>query len=410
MKKSKSKLLENTIMLYILTFSSYFFNFVTIPYQTRVLGPEIFGKIGFAIAFSTYFKLLFDFGFLLSATEEVSKNRENKRTLSKILTCVNILKCFFILFGFLILIVLIFSIKILSSNKLLFILYFSYVAIDSFQPDFIYRGIENMKVITFRNVCVKLLFTILIFVFLKKPDQYLIVPILNIVGSVLAIVIVYINVFKKLKLKFIKVKFNEIKNVFNSSKIFFLSRIATTVYGAMNTSIIGFIYPTGNTLGYYTSSDKILTAGRYAMSPISDSVYPYMVKNKDFKLIRKILLYLMPIITVACVVCFIFSKKICILLFGAEYAGSAMILKYMLPIIWITLPSYLLGFPTMSPLGLKKQANLSVIIASIFHIIAIAILWFTKLLNIKSICVLTIFTEFLILILRVYFIFNRKDK
>ena len=31
-----------------------------------------------------YFKLFFDFGFILSATEEVSKNRDNKETLSKI--------------------------------------------------------------------------------------------------------------------------------------------------------------------------------------------------------------------------------------------------------------------------------------------------------------------------------------
>ena len=83
MKKNR-KLMENTIMLYILTFSNYFFNFITIPYQTRILGPEIYGKIGFALAFATYFKLFFDFGFILSATESVSKNRDNKYWLQSI--------------------------------------------------------------------------------------------------------------------------------------------------------------------------------------------------------------------------------------------------------------------------------------------------------------------------------------
>ncbi|MBR4830296.1 MAG: oligosaccharide flippase family protein [Bacilli bacterium] len=406
----KNKLLQNTIFLYILTFSSYFFNFISVPYLTRVLGPSLFGKVGLAIAISTYFKLLFDFGFILSATEEVSNNREDKKRISKILTSVNILKILLIVVGLIVFVLMIVFFPSLRKYKLLYFLYFVYVAIDCFQPDFVYRGIEEMKIITIRNVCIKAFFTALIFILLKDKSQYMLIPVFNICGSFFSLIAVYIHVIKKLKINFIKVTKEEVKERFNSSKIFFLSRIATTIYGATNTFILGIIYPTGNTLGYYTSSDKILQAGRSMMSPISDSVYPYMVKNKDFKLIKKILITLMPIITVFGVVGFIFAKKICIIAFGSEYAGSAIVLRYMIPLIWMTLPSYILGFPTMTPLGLKKEANNSVIIGSIYQIVGIGILYLLRVLNLHSICILTITTELLILLLRIFYIVKNRNK
>lgn len=98
----KRVLFSNTIMLYILVFSSYFFAFISIPYQTRILGPEYFGRIGFSMAFMSFFRLIIDFGFILSATEEVSKNRDNVFILSKIVTAVNIIKGFLMIISLII--------------------------------------------------------------------------------------------------------------------------------------------------------------------------------------------------------------------------------------------------------------------------------------------------------------------
>ena len=408
--KKNNKLMENTIMLYILTFSNYFFNFVTIPYQTRILGPEIYGKIGFALAFATYFKLFFDFGFILSATEDVSKNRENKTLVSKILVSVNILKLTFVISSLIILIILLNTVSVFQHDKILFLLFYLYVAIDCFQPDFLYRGMENMKVITIRNVIFKSCFTIMIFLMLKSSSQYLYVPILNILGSLISLLFVYYDVFVNMKIKPVKIKICDLRDNFNRSKIYFFSRIASTIYSATNTFILGFIYPASDILGYYSSSDKILTAARSAMTPISDSVYPYMVKNRDFKLIKKILKICMPIISCGCIMLFVFAKPICILLFGNQYASASIVLRFMIPIIFITLPSYLLGFPTMTPLGLKSEANLSVIIAASVHLIIVGILYICKSLNLYSICILTIFTEIIVLGLRIYYILKRKKE
>ena len=79
-------------MLYILQFSTYFLSLVTVPYQTRVLGPVVYGYVGVALAVMAYFQLFMDFGFLLSATEDISKNRDDKDYVNRKLTSITILK------------------------------------------------------------------------------------------------------------------------------------------------------------------------------------------------------------------------------------------------------------------------------------------------------------------------------
>ena len=54
---SKQVLLQNTFMLYLLTFSNYFLSLVVVPYETRILGPTVYGTLGAATAIMVYFQL-----------------------------------------------------------------------------------------------------------------------------------------------------------------------------------------------------------------------------------------------------------------------------------------------------------------------------------------------------------------
>ena len=145
------------------------------------------------------------------------------------------------------------SVTRFSDDVLLYVLYFVSVAINSFMPDYLYRGLEEMRIITIRTVLIKLIFTCAIFVFLKNPEQYYIVPILNILGNGIALMGVYIHVKKNLKLKLVKVTMKEVWDMMKKSSTFFYSRIASSVYSATNTFIMGFIYGDNSAVvGYFT--------------------------------------------------------------------------------------------------------------------------------------------------------------
>ena len=103
---SKKVLLQNTFMLYLLTFSNYFLSLIVVPYETRVLGPAVSGALGAATAIMVYFQLVIDFGFLLSGTQEVARSRDDKKEVSRIFTATTLAKILLIVLSLVVLLLL----------------------------------------------------------------------------------------------------------------------------------------------------------------------------------------------------------------------------------------------------------------------------------------------------------------
>lgn len=412
MKNNKQGILfKNTVMLYILTFSNYLFSFITVPYQTRILGPEIYGVVGFAQALTVYIQLFLDFGFILSSTEDVARHRDDSEEMSRIMSAVLVCKLVLGLVSFMVVSVLCVSIARFRENALLYQLFFLSTFLNCLLPDFLYRGVEKMSAITYRAVAMKLFFTAAIFVLLKDKEQYYLIPLLNSLGAVGACVWTYYDVYHNIGVKFVKVSREYVWKTLRRSFGYFVSRIASTVYSATNTMIVGFIHPAGSILGYYASAEKLMTTARSAFSPIADSLYPYMVKNKDYRLVKRIMLILMPIIIVGCTVVGIFAEEFCVILFGQDFAPSGALLRLLMPAVVVALPTYVLGFPMLSPLGLGKFANLSVIIGAIWHAAVLLVLFFVNALTVENICIATCVTECIVLAIRVgVIVFTKKTR
>lgn len=394
-------LAANTCFLYILTFSNYIFGLITLPYETRVLGPEYFGILGFAAAFYNYFYIIFDFGFILCGTKKITECHADKDQIGRILSGITLSKFFLFLLTALLFFAATFMVERLKEYSLLLFLYLVYAALTCFIPDFLYRGLENMKMITYRTVLVRFIFTCLIFVFLKRPEQIYMIPLFNIVGTLCALLWIYYDIRYKLGIRFCRVSFRYCLSLLKESSNYFLSRIASTIYGATNMLILGFVYPASNILGYYTSVEKIKSLASQAASPIADSFYPYMIRTKDYRKLFKVTALFESMIIIGCVVLWIFSEQFCNLIFGPEFIEAGHILRYMIPLMAIILPVYMFGFPALSPIGMAKWANNSVIIAMVNQILGVVILFITHNVTPYSIIVLTIISEIICLIVRI---------
>ena len=198
---------------------------------------------------------------------------------------------------------------------------------------------------------------------------------------------------------------------FKDSAQFFASRVASTVYQASNAVILSAIYGSGSpVIGYYTSADKVVALTKAASSPVADSLYPYMIKNKNYKLIKNILLLAMPVITVGVAVLGIFSGEICVWVFGEEYYEAGKILRLLLPFVWVVLPNYILAFPVMVPLGLTKYANLSNVVGLGVEVISVGAFALMGCLNVYTLCIATSITEVVVFLFRLICVLRRMRR
>lgn len=405
---TNKRLLSNTGFLYLMTISVQVLNLLTIPYLTRVLGPAVYGRIGLAQGYMSYVQIILDFGFILSATQMISEHSNDKKVASMVIASVSTIKLFLtgiVAIVFVLLYVFEFFDK---SNAMIIFIYLIAYLFNALLPDYYYRGIEDMKITSIRTVIIRVLFTILIFVCVKNQRDYIFVPLSFLVGSIVALLFSVIDIKVRYKIKLIVPQMAHIKALFKTSIPFFVSRFASTFYQALDVIILGRVYGSAPVVGYYTSCDKAITLSKMASSPIADSLYPYMLKNKNFKLVKKILLLCMPIITGGVILIAIFAEPLCVFAFGKEYAGAGNVLRLLLPIAWVILPTYIIAFPVMSPLGLVKYANRSNIIGMFIQISGLIILKFVGVLNVYTICGLTSLTEVSVFVYRLLTVLLRK--
>lgn len=405
MKKEIKTVYNNTIMLYILQISKFIFPLLTFPYLTRVLQPEFYGIITFVNGVMVYFQMLIDFGFLQSATKDCSIFRNDKSKLSQIVASNFQAKIILGLIGLVIILLFVNYSKAFHGKEIYTVLAYVTVMLGIFNIDYLFRGLEMMNIITYRTIAGRMIYTVLIFVFIHKPEQYILIPIISSFGEIFILIWTWNYIKKSIGLEMKIVSLTETVSAFKESTIFFLSRIASTAYSSTNIVVLGIIY--NNTLlAQFGVANALIGNVRSLFGPIADSLYPYMIINKDYKFIKKTLLVLMPVILLGTLGLFILADPIIRIMAGRDYLEAVPVFRAFLPVVLITLPVYLLGFPVLGALNRMKDANLSVIFAALYHITGLVGLYYSGNCTFISVALLTCSTELFVLVYRAICVFK----
>lgn len=390
---------ENFLSLSLLQILVYVMPLITLPYLTRTLGVANYGLVNFAIALNAYFQVLTDYGFGLSAVREISINREDKKKISNIFSSVMIIKGVLTIISFLILTAIVFSYQKFTQHWPLYLFAFGIVIGTTLSPTWFYQGMERMKYITILSVLTNFIFLVTIFIFIKKPSDYIYVPLLQSLGLITAGIISLHIIRTKFNVKFHIPPFEDIKETFKDSTQFFLSRASVSIYTSSNSFFLG-LFAGNSAVGYYSAAEKLYIAAQGLYSPLVQVTYPYMAKTKNKGFHRKILKYTLILNTLLCIMIIILAPVIVKIIFGAAYMPSVWVLRFLAIALIIVIPSILLGYPYLAVLGQQKYANGSVIVGSLVHLAML--LAVSPFINIYIVAVLVIITESIVLALRIY--------
>ena len=369
----RKRLTKNFISLSILQALNYLLPLATLPYLVRVLGPEKFGLYSFAQAFVGYFVILTNYGFILSATREISINRENKKRINEIFSSVIVVKFILAILSLIILSLLLIFIPRFRNDWLLYIFTFGAVLGDILFPVWFFQGMERMKYITILKVLSRGIYTICIFIFIRDMNDYIFVPLIYATGSFIAGVLSLGIVFRNFKLKFTLPNLEILKHRFREGWHVFISTISISLYTTSNVFILGLF--TNNTIvGYYSVVEKIVRAMREMLTPVSQTVYPYISKlatdskQKALHFIRKLVLIVGTGSFIISILLFIFAGYIINIFFGNQYQQSIIILRILAFLPFLISLTNIFGIQTMLTFNFKKAYSKIFIAAGLLNI------------------------------------------
>ncbi len=366
--KDKKRLVSNFFSLSALQGINMILPLITLPYLVRVTGVENFGLINFALSIIMYFNIFVSFGFELSATREISVNRDDSDMVSKIFSAVMYIKLLMLLLSFLILSCLIIFLDSFSEYAVLYYATFGIVVGNVLFPSWFFQGMERMKFITYVNVLSRIIFTVLIFVFVKTQSDFVLVPILNSLGAIIGGVYALWLVFKRFSVRLLLPKKEIILHQFNNSFHFFISRLSNSGSRYFATTIIGLYF--GNmTVGFYSIAEKLFYAFMSLGSVVSQTIYPYMSRTKDKIFLKKTLLIVSIISILLLIPILYFNEKLILLLFDKNDEMLSRIVVIVFTGSLFSIVSTIIGYPLLAAFGYIKYANNSLIYASIVYIL-----------------------------------------
>ncbi len=232
-----------------------------------------------------------------------------------------------------------------------------------------FQGIENFKTVAIRNIAVKIITVICVFIFVKdKSDvgNYILLNSASVfVGNALFLF--------SLKGNVCKIRFSElcIKRHIKPSFEFFIPLIATQIYSQLDKIMLGAINNSMNDNGYYEQARKITNLLMTTITSLDSVLFSrvsYLYANNEKEKIAKahkisfhiIMLMIWPMV----IGLFVIAGNFVNWFFGPEYDKVVVLLRISCPLIIFMSIGNFVGMQYLSPTGQQNKMTLVYIIAA----------------------------------------------
>ena len=258
---------------------------ITTPYLARVLGSEGNGTFGYTVSIVTYFILFGSLGISLYGQREIAYNQKDIKNRSSVLFELLIIRTITILISSLVF----YFLFCLSSD---YSLYYKILLLELFSTiidiSWFYQGMEDFKKIVLRNLTVKLISVLLIFIFIKNYDDlykyFIIYTSSTLFGS--------LSLWFGIKKYIVRPNKLRIKRHVPLIISLFIPQIAIQIYTVLDKTMLGTILNDMSEVGYYEQSQKIVKILLAVITSISLVMMPRIASNYKDGNIKKIKEYM----------------------------------------------------------------------------------------------------------------------
>lgn len=397
---------KNTAWQYGLQILKYLFPLVLIPYLTRVLGTNAYAVYAYVYSFMGVMQTIADFGFTLSGTKKVVEHRNDRHELSKLVG--NITAARLMLLA--VLLVATFSISafipIMSENVPYVALAFAAVGLRALLPDFLFQGFEQMGPLTTRYFASKGAQVLLTVLFVRGPGDLLLVAAADIVGSAIGLAWSFAATKRMFGVGISSPRLNQSLLELKDSAIYCVSEVSSSLFSGFTTIIIGLALTDRTDIAFWSLTLTTVNAVQALYTPIVNSLYPHMLNNRDFGFAKRLALLVAPALAIGTAAYCLLAEPIMLVLGGREYIGAARVMRMISPVLPISFYAMFIGWPILGAMGYVKGLTITTVIAGVFNVTSLLILYIAGLATLDSICLVRWLVEAVMLAARGFLLFR----
>ncbi len=294
------RILANFFSLGLLKATDALVLILLIPLITARVGIGHFGMLAFATVFLNAGKTILDYGFHISGVRRIALARENRVELSGIFSDILFTRIFLFLVFAAFLVVVVQLIPFLKTRETVFywglILPLGHIVF----ADWFFIGVQEVRLITWANLVMKLLYAGLVAGLVCEPADYVFIPALQGLAGLLVGAAVIYRAGKRFGVRLAKPGWKPVQNFLRTDFRLCFSNLATEFNTSFSILLLGLL-TTDSLTGYFNVMQKLAQPLRFLLVIFSQAIFPVMCKKtlesrqSVLQFLRTVYLYFFPI-------------------------------------------------------------------------------------------------------------------
>jgi O-antigen/teichoic acid export membrane protein len=356
----KKGLVKNVFSLGLVQIANYVFPFITVPIVSRIIGPDKFGVLRFASSFVTYFTILINFGFDLSATRAIAANRNNVEERNKIFNQVVLAKVLLFIVSIVLFSIALFTVPQLKDEKEVAIFSFLLCLSWVITPNWLYQGMQELSRVAMFNLVTKVIFTVIILLVVKEKSDYIWQPLAISIAQIIVGIYSFAYAVRRYNITLRKTQLQPVLQLLWKEKVIFFSMVVINLYTTTNVVLLGFLQ-SEEQVGFYSAGYRLIVIIQSLISiPLSQAMFPFIgsafaqSRDRGLDVVRQML----PVVTVltfsAAFILWLFGPLVIMVLYGHKFEPSVMVFRILAFVPVVIGWSNIFGIQTMINLKMDK--------------------------------------------------------
>ena len=349
------------------------FPLITFPYISRILTVEGIGAYNFSSSIVSYFLMIAALGISNYAIREGAKYRNDKNKIERFSSEVFTINIASTLVAYVLLFLCLIVFSKLHTYILCILIFSLQIFFTTIGTEWIYQVYEDYTYITVRSIIFQIISIVLLFVFVRKPNDYLNYAAITVFSAVGANVLNFIHARQYCHIHLV-FHFNW-KNHIIPILILFATSVTVMIYVNSDVTLLGLM-KNNYVVGIYSVSSKIYLMVKTVINALVMVTIPRLavfygrkkIKNYN-EILANLTNTLVTLVLPASVGLFMLSKEVILIISGSKYLRATNSLQILCFAYFFAVLNYVLNDGVLIVTKREKYALRGTVVSAIINIV-----------------------------------------